>query len=389
MKVVFIHFCFEDYSIELINSLSELVDLTVIQPEKTYLKCRKYINSNINIQYFKKYRIRDPRNLFSMRSMSQMVKRINPDILHVQETNDPWYDLTLLTNRAFPLVTTIHDVYRHPGDRDLIPGSDFTRRIAIFRSRQLIVHGNKQKDQLHERFPELLGRVNVIPHGELGTLYKRFVDQHHSSPREQSSLLFFGRIWPYKGLSYLLEAMSLVIKEIPNVRLTIAGRGENLEQYSSILSDKKHFTVLNRFISPAEVTKLFLQSTAVVLPYIEASQSGVASLAFGLGTPIIASNIGGLSEMIHHNKDGLLVPPRDVHQLAKSIIYLLKNHQIQDKIQVATSTRCETDLKWSNIASQTLDVYQKIVSQTISRTQTEKIKQKNFLSKHILKNNNY
>lgn len=362
MKVVLIHFCFEDYSIELINSLSKYVDLTVIQPENVYLKCRQHINSTVKVKYFKKYRIRDPRNLFSMRSMVQMVKRANPDILHVQETNDPWYDLTLFTNHSFPLVTTIHDVYRHPGDRDLIPGSDFTRRIAIFRSKQLIVHGCKQKQQLHERFPELLGRVNVIPHGELGTLYKQFIDQHHSPPRERNSLLFFGRIWPYKGLNYLLKAMSLVIKEIPDVKLTIAGRGENLDQYSHILSDKKHFTVLNRFIPSAEVTKLFLQSTAVVLPYVEASQSGVASLAFGLGTPIIASNVGGLSEVIHHSKDGLLVPPRDVNQLAKSIIYLLKNRQIQHQMQAATSARCKTDLKWSNIASQTIDVYRKVGS---------------------------
>ncbi|WP_299405962.1 glycosyltransferase family 4 protein [Acaryochloris sp. IP29b_bin.148] len=364
MKVVFIHFCFEDYSIELINSLSECVDLTVIQPDNVYFKCRPYIKSTVKVEYFKKYRIRDPRNLFSMKSMVQMVKRINPDILHVQETNDPWYDLTHFTNHSFPLVTTIHDVYRHPGDGDLIPGSDFTRRIAIFRSKQLIVHGCKQKKQLHQRFPELSDRVNVIPHGELGTLYKRFIDQHHAIPREQNSLLFFGRIWPYKGLSYLLKAMSLVIKEVPDVRLTIAGLGENLDQYSHILSDEKHFTVLNRFIPPAEVTKLFLQSTAVVLPYVEASQSGVASLAFGLGTPIIASNVGGFSEMIHHSKDGLLVPPCDVDQLAKSIIYLLKNRQIQHRMKVATSTRCETDLKWSNIASQTLKVYQKIGRQT-------------------------
>lgn len=358
MKVVFIHFCFEDYSIELINSLSEYVDLTVIQPEHIYAKFRQYIKSTVKVEYFKKYRIRDPRNFFSMTSMMRMVKKINPDILHVQETNDPWYDLTLFTNRSYPLVTTIHDVYRHPGDRDLIPGSDFTRRIAIFQSKQLIVHGDKQKKQLHKRFPELSGRVNVIPHGELGTLYKQFIDQHHSIPREQKSLLFFGRIWPYKGLSYLLEAMSLVIKKIPDVKLTIAGRGENLDQYSHILSDKKHFTVLNRFIPPAEVTELFLQSTAVVLPYVEASQSGVASLAFGLGTPIIASNVGGLSEVIHHSKDGLLVPPRDVDQLAKSIIYLLKNRQIQEQIQIEASARCETDLRWSNIAEQTFEVYQ-------------------------------
>lgn len=366
MKVVLMHFCFGDYSIELANSLHKLVDLTVLQPKKVFLKCRENISPTVNVQYFNKYRVRDPRNILSMRSMIRIINKINPDVLHVQETNDPWYDLTLLINDGFPLVTTVHDVFRHPGDRDLIPGSDFTRRIPIFRSKQIIVHGLKQKNNLHKRFPQLLDKVNVIPHGELGSLYKRFLDQNTSIPRERYTLLFFGRIWPYKGLSYLLKAMPLVIQNIPEVRLIIAGRGENLEQYSHILGDKKHYTILNRFIFPEEATKLFVRSTAVVLPYIEASHSGVASLAFGLGTPIIASNVGGLSETIRHNVDGILVPPCDVSTLASAIIRLLGDSKLQLQMQSAALARCQDDLSWSRIASKTLEVYKKVANTSLT-----------------------
>ena len=116
----------------------------------------------------------------------------------------------------------------------------------------------------------------------------------------------------------------------------------------------KHYTVYNRSISMEEVTQLFLRCTAVVLPYTEASQSGVACLAFGFGTPIIASNVGGLGEIVNHKKDGLLVPPRDSNALASSIISLLSDRKLQIQIQAAAITRCENDLSWSKIASKTL-----------------------------------
>jgi glycosyltransferase involved in cell wall biosynthesis len=201
-------------------------------------------------------------------------------------------------------------------------------------------------------------RVNVLPHGELGSLYQRRVSQN-SLPREPYTLLFFGRIWPYKGLKYLLEAMPLIAEHLPDVKLIIAGRGENLRQYFPNGCDDKRYEILNNFISLEDVVGLFQRSTVTILPYIEASQSGVAALSYGMGTPIIASDVGGLSEIVRHEKDGLLVPPRDVRALADAIVRLLSDHNLQHQMQAAALARCQEDLNWSNIAAQTVEVYRK------------------------------
>ena len=361
MKVVLVNFGFAEYTTELANSLHEIADLTLVQPESTYSYIKDYLNPQIKVIHFKKYRIRDPRNIFSIRSMMRIIESVNPDVLHVQETNDPWFDLSRLFSDTAPLVTTVHDVFRHPGDRDLIPGSDLTRQLPISRSQQVIVHGSDQKNKLIQRSPQLHNRINIIPHGELGSLYKRNLGLNSIVKREPYTILFFGRIWPYKGLNYLLEAMPRVIENVPEVRLIVAGRGEDLTepQYSSILSDHKHFTVYNRSISMDEVAQLFLRSTTVVLPYIEASQSGVACLAFGFGTPIIASDVGGLGEIVNNNIDGLLIPPRDVIALANSMISLLGDRKLQLQMQSAAMVRCKSDLSWQKIASLTLKVYEK------------------------------
>ncbi|MDZ8222868.1 MULTISPECIES: glycosyltransferase family 4 protein [unclassified Nostoc] len=360
IKVALLHFCFEDYTIELANSLVKYVDLTLIHPEKVSDACINVIDPSIRVISFKKPRIRDLRNLLSMGAMMHIIKDIQPDVLHVQETNDPWYDWTLLLNKMPPLVTTIHDIFRHPGDSMSVFGSEYTKRIAFYRSQQLIVHTHQLKKILIEQFNLPKEQVNIIPHGELGSLYQRRSNLK-SQPREPNTLLFFGRIWPYKGLKYLLEAMPLIAERVPEVKLIIAGQGESIKQYLPDGHNDKRYEIINDFIPLEEVSNLFQRSTVTVLPYIEASQSGVATLSYGMGTPVIASEVGGLSEIVQHKKDGLLVPPCDIRSLADAIICLLSDRDLQQRMQTAALARCQEDLNWSNIAAQTVEVYEKTI----------------------------
>lgn len=361
LNVALLHFCFEDYTIELANSLVKYVDLTLIHPETVSAVCRNNLDSRIRTVSFPKPRIRDPRNFLSMSAMMRIIKEVQPDVLHVQETNDIWYDLTLFLNKMPPLVTTIHDVFRHPGDRQTPPGTEYTRRISFYRSQQLIVHARSLQDALVEKFHLPRQRVNVIPHGELGSLYQRRTT-HPSLEKEPHTLLFFGRIWQYKGLRYLLEAMPLIKAQIPDVKLIIAGRGENLEQYFPNGYDEKHIELINDFIPVERVAGLFQRSAVAVLPYIESSQSGVATLAYGLGTPVIASDLGGLREIVRHQYDGFLVPPCDVQVLADAVIKILSDQSLQKRMQINALERCQNDLNWQKIAIQTLELYQKAIS---------------------------
>jgi glycosyltransferase involved in cell wall biosynthesis len=361
IKVALLHFCFEDYTIELANGLVKYVDLTIIHPEKISETCKKFLDPDIKVRSFQKPRIRDPRNILSMIAMMKIIWEIQTDVLHVQETNDPWYDMTLLFNKMPPLVTTIHDIFRHPGDRHSIFGSEYTKRISFYKSQQLIVHTQLLKQTLSEQFHIPQECINILPHGELGSLYLRHAKGEPIS-REPYTLLFFGRIWPYKGLQYLLKAMPLIAEKIPEVRLIIAGQGENLSNYLPDDYDRKRYEIIDVFIPPEQVVKIFQRSTMVVLPYTESSQSGVASIAYAMGTPVIASNIGGLGEMIQSGKDGLLVPPADVQALADSIIYLLSNLDIQEKLRTAALDHCQKDLNWLNIAADTTKSYHKAIA---------------------------
>jgi glycosyltransferase involved in cell wall biosynthesis len=361
LRVALLHFCFEDYTIDLANGLSQYVDLTLIQPEKISAICRDYLDSRIQVRSFQKPRMRDPRNPLAMLAMMRIIRSLQPDVLHVQETNDMWYDLTLLLNKMPTLVTTVHDVYSHPGDRDMRFGAEYTRRLAYYRSKQIIVHTEPLRQALLQNFRVPPQRVEVVSIGEGGSLFKRRAGGV-TLAREPYTLLFFGRIWPYKGLKYLLEAMPLIAAQIPAVKLIIAGRGESLDRYLATSHDHQYLEIINDFIPLEKVAGLFQRSAVSVLPYIEASQSAVVSLSYGMGTPVIASDIGGLGELVRNEEDGLLVPPGDVPALANAIIRLLSDPPLQAKLSAAALERCQQDLNWSNIAAQTVQVYQQALT---------------------------
>jgi glycosyltransferase involved in cell wall biosynthesis len=360
MKIALLHFCLEDYTIALANSLINYVDLTLIQQEKCSKACENVLDPRIPVLTFKKPDMRYPSNVLAMGQVMRLIDKVSPDILHVQETNDIWYLLMLLLNKMPPVVTTIHDLFSHPGDNQKVFASDYTRPIAFYRSQQLIVHTHIHKKNLNQKFYIPNHKINVFQHGELGSLYK-CRSPNDNTVREPYTLLFFGRIWPYKGLKYLLEAMPSIAEKIPEVKLIIAGRGESIDKYFPHGYDRHRYKILNHFITNKDVINLFKRSTIAILPYIEASQSGVAALSYGMGTPVVASDIGGLSEIVRHQEDGLLVAPGDTQALADGIISLLTNRRLYENMQAAMMVRCQQDLNWANIAAHTVEIYRKIL----------------------------
>lgn len=150
--------------------------------------------------------------------------------------------------------------------------------------------------------------------------------------KENKNVLFFGRISPYKGVEYLLEAMNEVHKVIPDAQLTIAGGGKiyfNVEKYEKL----DYVKLINRYIGMEELADLLHKSYIVVCPYTDATQSGVVMTAFALNKPVIASNVGGMSESVHDGVNGLLVAPKDVNALSNAIISVLNNSILIKNIQ--------------------------------------------------------
>lgn len=132
--------------------------------------------------------------------------------------------------------------------------------------------------------------------------------------------LFFGFIRDYKGLDLLIDAMA----QLPaDHTLIIAGEpyGDMAKYHEAIARHGLKDRVIDhiRYISDAEVPLFFSAADAVVLPYKSATQSGITAIAYHFGTPVIATDVGGLKESVEHDRTGLIVPLAEADGIAGAI----------------------------------------------------------------------
>ena len=281
----------------------------------------------------------DPTGKFGLKSLwlefktFQFIRKQEFDIIHYVEDPSPLFSLLLWFFRK-KLVVTIHDGRPHTGD-DNRKSQFVRRRLKSYVKRFLLL--NKKENKLFEML-HMYGNKTL---------------------KKQNYILFFGRISPYKGIEYLLKAMRIVHKVLPETRVIIAGKGE----YNFDLEPYKHLDYIefrNKFIELDELADLIRGAQFTVCPYTEATQSGVVYSSFALNTPVIATRVGGLPEMIDDGETGIIVPPCDEQSLAQAIIDLLS-----DAVKLAGMTKkIEASAEngkgsWHVIANEYLEIYKK------------------------------
>lgn len=359
MRTILIAFWFSEYTIHLANALSRSIEVNLFLPAVFAEKYKNEIDNKVKLSVFKCPRLRNPASLLMLISIYMNIRKIMPDIIHIQDGH-PWFNMMLpLISRQYRVITTIHDVVCHVGDT-ASARFPFRSLPARFSSR-IIVHGEYLKNSLVERYKINPDRVDSIPHGAL-SVYTRFAK---ADVKEQNGddkiVLFFGRIWEYKGLRYLIEAEPLITKKIPCFKIVVAGTGENIQKYKKLMVNKDKFVILNHYIDNTMVAELFQKASVVVLPYIEASQSGVIPIAYSFKKPVVATRVGSIPDVVIDGRTGFLVPPKDTKSLANAIIKILYDDQLRIEMGNNAYKMTMTDLSWENIAAKTIQAYDKTI----------------------------
>ncbi|HEY6194376.1 MAG TPA: glycosyltransferase [Candidatus Eisenbacteria bacterium] len=158
--------------------------------------------------------------------------------------------------------------------------------------------------------------------------YAQFDRGRHTRDSARASLglagdvaLFFGYVRAYKGLDTLLAAWKRVRAERPGATLVVAGEFyEPPERYAALAREAGGVRILDRYIADDEVEALFRATDVTVLPYRAGTQSGVTHVAYALGSPVIATRVGGIGETVEEGETGLTCPPDDPDALARSLV---------------------------------------------------------------------
>jgi glycosyltransferase involved in cell wall biosynthesis len=161
-------------------------------------------------------------------------------------------------------------------------------------------------------------------------------------------LLFFGRIVAYKGLDHLLRAYELLLDRGVKVELVIAGSG-SLAPYADLLCNLP-VAVRNEWLSDAAIADLLTATDVAVLPYVEASQSGVAASAYAAGRAVVATPMGGLVEQVEHGTTGVLACDMSVGALASAIRTLVDDPDLFDRCAEGALAHAQGRLSWRHSA---------------------------------------
>jgi len=194
-----------------------------------------------------RYRRRSPKNVSEVPRVLRSIRAFSPDVVHIQENKD--WRITWIANKLGfrKTVLTVHDVAAHPGHRRQLQG--YISWIPRFRAARVIVHGEFLKGFLSSRFKIQRSRIHVVPHGAF-SIYNKWDDGNIRE--EENTVLFFGRIMKYKGLDVLIKSCPLIASEIPDIKIIIAGRGNDFSMYESMMEDRSRFEVHHRFIANVE-----------------------------------------------------------------------------------------------------------------------------------------
>lgn len=284
-------------------------------------------------------------NIFRYRQIAQSINNYQPDCLYIPMISTWARFIMPFLNKDIKIITTVHDVSMHKGEENKI--LDKVNNQIIRKSDGIVV--------LTKSFVENISIKYNIPKEQI--VWIRHANYCYYRPcsyimshKIQKKILFFGRIHEYKGISILLNAMDIIVKEIPDLILRIAGKGNlNMADQEKLLRLGGSVELHNKWICNSEIYKYFSDVDLLVAPYIEASQSGVVMLSYAFGKPVIVTDIGGLSEQII-NGSGIIVPPNDTKALAQAVISIYRDKNRLIHMRDVANSLNETVFSWSHSA---------------------------------------
>jgi glycosyltransferase involved in cell wall biosynthesis len=171
-----------------------------------------------------------------------------------------------------------------------------------------------------------------------------------------------GRLVPVKGPEFLIEAAKYIIPKYPNTYFLFVGDGhlkKNLEKKASNLGIEKNIIFLGWRNDIAEIISVY---DIFVLPSLNEGMGRVLVEAMALGKPIVASNAGGIPDLVTHGKNGFLVPPKNPGQLAKYIQILLEDRERRERMGKAGKEMVENFSK-EKMVEKIAELYKELIIQ--------------------------
>jgi len=280
---------------------------------------------------------------------------INSDRLHIDDVDvSPRLALALPRSTRPPTIVTVHDPEPHSGEQHW--RKRLARGLAYPRAQRFILYNAAMRAAFARRFRISNRAIHVARLGAYD-VFREWMPGH-TSPQERT-VLFFGRLSPYKGLDVFYDAARIVARDIPGVRFVVAGgRLPGYTPPDPPAVPGSEIEVIDRYISNQETAALFRRATVAICPYRDATQSGVVLTAFAFGVPVVVSNAGGLPEYVSAGQTGLVVPVGDPEATAEATCRILQNPDYREVLSSNIVKARDGLLGWQQTAASVMRAYE-------------------------------
>ncbi|MCR5180619.1 MAG: glycosyltransferase family 4 protein [Bacteroidaceae bacterium] len=297
-----------------------------------------------------------------------LILRLRPRTIHVQWLRLPAFDIFFfgLIKRltGCKVVFTAHNI---------LPHDTGTRYLKSYRrwyqlTDHIIVHAKATQSEFHDTFPDIpLQKVVVISHGVLQMEHDPAALRQNSDDYERryglSGRMVFSALgyqYPYKGVDLLAEvwASTPALRDNPELKLLFVGKNKGADLSAAKGID--NVIIEDRLIPDDEFYFLLSHTDVYLLPYREISQSGVLLTAIAEGVPVLATEVGGLTEPFEIAPIGWTLPPDSASQL-RSLLLHLSSHpeEVQQKKEDKEMwNRVQKYYGWERIARLTMELYE-------------------------------
>lgn len=245
------------------------------------------------------------------------------------------------------VITICHNPEMHSDEKQYLR---YLYKKHICQSDKVIVLTKSYIPLIEREYGYPVSRIKYVPLGLMDE-YDKYISHPLVPPYDESCInfLFFGLIRRYKGLHVLIRAFKKVFAIRNSITLRIIGAGD-LEEYSKELSDLSNVYIENRYVDDSEVSSIFSgPNVVVVLPYIDACQSGVIQVAYQYENTIIASDVSVLKEQLDEGNIGIFFKVEDEEDLANKMIEVIDNPKLREK-QRELIHLYKKKLDWKKIA---------------------------------------
>lgn len=364
------------------------VDVTVVSPKAYVLPFSKFPYHNFSklpkVEHTEKYDLHYPRYIYAIPkkyfypvtgiSYSNFVSRYiiknikpEPDLIHAHFSYPDGYGMMKLAKKwEVPLVIsalgTIERKVAYEGSYtsgQIIEAMNFADKILSV-SEDLKVHiVNLGIDK---------SKVHVVPNGVDTEIFKPAGKEHARSvlhlPQEKKIVLFIGALRKIKGVDYLIEAAKYFVDT--DTDLYMVGRDDGLRKSLEKRAEELKIAGFIKFTGPVnheDIPLWISASDMLVLPSLSEGRPNVVLEALSCEIPVVATDVGGIPELMVEGETGYLVPAKDPEKLSEKINLLLENESLREKMgKLGRKSILQRGLTWEAHAKKTVDIYSELLS---------------------------